>query len=70
MSLFSEMGRGTTSKITDMLLYEEEDINEAAVEEEHLEEDLGEGEAGAGEREEDHDAEGNDYSDDSSDVDV
>ncbi|XP_026325456.1 transcription factor Dp-1 isoform X2 [Hyposmocoma kahamanoa] len=69
-SYVEQMGRGTTSKITDMLLYEEEDINEAAVEEEHLEEDLGEGEAGAGEREEDHDAEGNDYSDDSSDVDV
>lgn len=65
------MGRGTTSKITDMLLYEEEDISETAVEEEHLEGDIGEGEAeGAAEGEEDQDAEGNDYSDDSSDVDV
>lgn len=64
------MGRGTTSKITDMLLYEEEDINEAAVEEEQLEEDLAGEAEGAGEGEEDQDAEGNDYSDDSSDVDV
>lgn len=64
------MGRGTTSKITDMLLYEEEDINETAVQEEHLEEDLGGEAEGAGEGEEDQDADGNDYSDDSSDVDV
>lgn len=65
------MGRGTSSKITDMLLYEE-DINEAAVEEEeHLEEELGEPEAeGTGEGEEDQEAEVNDFSDDSSDVDV